>query len=60
MINKNTGQSRLQLGPIVWMPVVLTLGSDGDQLDSFAGDEVQGFVHVVDLVDPHLASLGLL
>lgn len=41
------------------MGVTLTLGSNGDQLDSLASDEVQGFVHVVDLVDPHLASLGL-
>lgn len=43
----------------MWVRGVLTLGSDGDQLDPLAGDEVQGFVHVVDLVDPHLASLGL-
>ena len=38
---------------------LLTLSSDGHQLDSFAGDEVQSFVDVVDLVDPHLASLWL-
>lgn len=38
---------------------MLTLCSDGDQFDSLAGNEVQGFVHVVDLVDPHLASLRL-
>lgn len=37
----------------------LTLCANGDQLNSLTGDEVQGFVHVVDLVDPHLASLGL-
>lgn len=43
----------------MWMGVALTLSSNGDQLDSLASDEVQGFVHVVDLVDPHLASLGL-
>lgn len=38
---------------------ILTLCSDGHQFDSLAGNEVQGFVHVVDLVDPHLSSLGL-
>lgn len=38
---------------------MLTLCSNRDQFDSFAGNEVQGFVHVVDLVDPHLASLRL-
>ena len=37
----------------------LTLRANGHQLNSFAGDVVQRFVNVVDLVDPHLASLGL-
>lgn len=38
---------------------VLTLGSNGDQFHSLACDEAQRFVHVVDFVDPHLASLRL-
>lgn len=37
--------------------VALTLCSDGHQLDSLAGDEVQSFVDVGDLVDSHLSSL---
>lgn len=36
----------------------LTLSSDRHQLDSFAADEVQGFVHVGDLVETHLAFVG--
>lgn len=35
----------------------LTLCSNRNQLHSFAGDEVQSFVDVGDLVDSHLASL---
>lgn len=36
----------------------LTLGTDGHQFDSLAADEVQGFVHVGDLVETHLAFVG--
>lgn len=35
----------------------LTLCSNRNQLHSFAGDEIQSFVDVGDLVDSHLASL---
>lgn len=35
----------------------LTLCSNRNQLHSFAGDEVQSFVDIGDLVDSHLASL---
>lgn len=40
-------------------PTKLTFCPDGDQLDPFAGDEVQGFVHIVDFVHSHLAPLWL-
>lgn len=43
------------LGEAAW----LTLCSDGNQLDSLAGDELQSFVDVGDLVDSHLSSLRL-
>lgn len=33
----------------------LTLSTNGHQFDSLAADEVQGFVHVGDLVETHLA-----
>lgn len=36
----------------------LTLGTDGHQLDALAADVVQGFVHVGDLVETHLAFVG--
>lgn len=36
----------------------LTLSTDRHQLDSLAADEVQGFVHVGDLVETHLAFVG--
>ncbi len=35
---------------------VLTFGTNGDELDTLAGDEVERLVHVGDLVEPHLAS----
>ena len=34
-----------------------TFSADGDELDAFACDEVEGFVHVGDLVEPHLAAI---
>ena len=40
-------------------PPKLTFRPDGDQLDPFAGDEVQCLVHVVDFVHSHLAPLWL-
>lgn len=36
----------------------LTFSTNGHQLDSLAADEVQGFVHVGDLVETHLAFVG--
>ena len=36
-----------------------TFSADGDELDAFAGDEVEGFVDVGDLVEAHLAAVGL-
>jgi hypothetical protein len=38
----------------------LTFCADGDQFDTFAGNEVQSLVDVGNLVEPHLASVGLL
>ena len=38
----------------------LTFCADGDQFDSFAGNEVQSLVDVGNLVEPHLAPVGLL
>lgn len=35
----------------------LTFRSDGNQFHPFTGDEVERFVDIGDLVDPHLASL---
>lgn len=40
--------------------VFLTLSTNGDQLDTLAGDEVEGLVDVGDLVEAHLAAVGLL
>lgn len=37
----------------------LTFGSNGHELDSLAGDEIQGLVDVGDLVHSHFASLRL-
>lgn len=37
-----------------------TFGTDGDKLDTLAGDEVKSLVDVGDLVEPHLASVWLL
>ena len=34
-----------------------TFSADGNEFDSFAGDEVEGFVDVGDFVEPHLASV---
>lgn len=39
--------------------IELTFSADGDELDSLAGDEVESFVHVGDLVEPHLAAVWL-
>lgn len=36
-----------------------TFGTNRDELDSFAGDEVERFVDIGDLVEAHLASVGL-
>lgn len=36
-----------------------TFSADGDELDSLAGDEVESFVDVGDLVEPHLAAVWL-
>lgn len=36
-----------------------TFGTNGNQLDTLAGDEVEGLVDVGDLVEPHLAPVGL-
>lgn len=33
----------------------LTFSTNGHQFDSLAADEVQGFIHVGDLVETHLA-----
>lgn len=38
---------------------LLTFCPNGHQLDSLAGDEVQGFVYIVDLVHSHLPPLWL-
>jgi hypothetical protein len=38
---------------------LLTFGTNGDELDALAGDEVERLVHVGDLVEPHLASAQL-
>jgi UDP-glucose 4-epimerase len=35
-----------------------TFSSDGDQFDAFAGDEIQRFVDIGDLVEAHFASVG--
>lgn len=36
----------------------LTFSTNGHQFDSLAADEVQGFIHVGDLVETHLAFVG--
>ena len=36
---------------------VLTFSTDGDELDALARDEVESFVDVGDLVEPHLATV---
>ena len=38
--------------------MVFTFSADGNEFDSFAGDEVEGFVDVGDLVEPHLSPVG--
>lgn len=38
---------------------LLTLSTNGDKLDTLAGDEVQGFVDIGDLVEPHLTAVRL-
>ena len=35
-----------------------TFSSDRDQFDAFAGDEIQRFVDIGDLVEAHFASVG--
>lgn len=35
------------------------LGADRDQVDALGGDEVESLVHVGDLVEAHLAAIGL-
>ena len=37
----------------------ITFSADGDELDAFAGDKVEGLVDVGDLVEAHLAAVGL-
>lgn len=37
----------------------VTFSADGDKLDSLAGDEVESFVDVGDLVEPHLTTVWL-
>lgn len=37
----------------------LTLSTNRHQFDPLAADEVQGFIHVGDLVETHLAFVGL-
>ena len=37
-----------------------TFSTDGNQFDSFAGNEVQSLVDIGDLVEPHLATIRLL
>lgn len=56
----NTGNSheRGNGGERWGQKVSLTLSTDGHQFDSLAADEVQGFVHVGDLVETHLAFVG--
>lgn len=49
----STQKSCLAAGPL------LTFCPDGHQLDSLAGDEVQSFVDIVDLVHAHLTPLWL-
>ena len=34
----------------------LTFSTNGHEFDSLAGDEIQGFVHISNLMEPHLAS----
>lgn len=36
----------------------LTLSTNRHQFDPLAADEVQGFIHVGDLVETHLAFVG--
>lgn len=36
----------------------LTLSTNRHQFDSLAADEVQGFIHVCDFVETHLAFVG--
>ena len=36
-----------------------TFSADGDEFNALAGDEVEGFVDVGDLVEAHLATVGL-
>ena len=43
----------------VFFNVEQTFSSNGDELDSFAGDKVQGFVDVSDFVKSHLAAVRL-
>lgn len=38
---------------------LLTFSANGDKLDSLAGDEVESFVNVGNLVEPHLATVWL-
>jgi hypothetical protein len=40
-------------------PPLLTFGTNGDELYTLAGNEVERLVHVGDLVEPHLASAQL-
>ena len=37
----------------------ITLGTDGDELDTLASNEVKCLVDVGDLVEPHFAAVGL-
>ena len=39
--------------------MLITFGSDGDELDAFAGNEIQGFVDIGDLVESHFTAVGL-
>ena len=51
--------SRLVIRRNILCRVLITFGSDGDELDAFAGDEIQGFVDIGDLVESHFTAVGL-
>lgn len=44
---------------VVCQSGTLTLSTNRHQFDTLAADEVQGFIHVGNLVETHLAFVGL-